>query len=203
MATTFHLIRHAPHDLLGKVLVGRAINLGLNLEGRIESARIAMQLPVLSADYSGPLTRARQTARPIAERFGLEVIANAGLDEIDFGEWAGSSFEELDGDPRWARWNRERATAPPAGGESMEEVQERIVSEINRLQQMHEGQQVALVSHGDVIKAGLAYFAGLSLDRLAELDVPPGSVRRLKVDGSWAQGRVPAGSAVSSCRKGT
>jgi broad specificity phosphatase PhoE len=65
--TKFLLIRHAAHDLLGKVLTGRAAGLHLNAQGKLEAERLADRLAVssISAIYTGPLERARETAEPL------------------------------------------------------------------------------------------------------------------------------------------
>src|SRR4051812_19673583 len=92
--TTFLLIRHAAHDLLGKVLAGRTADVHLNAHGKIEAERVAKQLAGLpvSAIYTGPLERAQETAWPLAERRGLATTVTAAFDEIDFGDWTARAF---------------------------------------------------------------------------------------------------------------
>ena len=45
--------------------------------------------------YASPLSRAMDTVRPTAERFGLSVIPDKGLIEVDGGRWEGLSCAEL------------------------------------------------------------------------------------------------------------
>ena len=67
------------------------------------------------------------------------------------------------------------------------EAQSRIVGELRRLAQEHEDQNVAVVTHADVIKAALAYFGGIHVDLIDRLEVPPCSVNVLEMDGDHAR----------------
>ena len=108
--TKFLLIRHAAHDLLGKVLTGRAPGLHLNAQGKLEAERLADRLAVfsISAIYTGPLERARETAQPLSNRLRLELSFAPAFDEIDFGSWTMLPFSELDQRPDWKAWNEFR-----------------------------------------------------------------------------------------------
>ena len=174
--TVFHLVRHASHDLLGKVLVGRG-PVSLSEAGRAEAQAVAAVLAVagLAAVVSSPQERALQTAGPIAAGAGLEVAVDAGLAELDLGEWTGARFGTLHDDPRWRAFNVFRGSAPVPGGESMLAVQARAVASLLRLNDAHPGGAVAVVSHADVIKAVLVHFLGMPLDLMRRFDVAPGS----------------------------
>ncbi len=58
----------------------------------------------------------------------------------------------------------------------MRQVQQRIVSEMDRLARFHPDEDLALFSHGDVIKAALCAFLGMSLDSIQTIDLGPGGV---------------------------
>jgi Histidine phosphatase superfamily (branch 1) len=85
--TKFLLIRHAAHDLLGKVLAGRSPGVHLNARGKLEAESLADRLAMLSisAIYTGPLERARETAEPLSNRLRLELSLAPAFDEIEFG----------------------------------------------------------------------------------------------------------------------
>ncbi len=186
MTTTIFLVRHAAHDLLGRVLTGRMAGVRLGAEGRRQSERLAERLSreEIVAVYSSPLERARETAAPIAERLGLRVETRDAITDLDFGDWSGRSFDELDADPRWAKWNGARATARPPGGESMLDAQWRAVGEVERVVGAHPQESVVMVSHADVIKAVLAFYLGLALDGIARFEVSPASISTVLI-GAW------------------
>ena len=176
--TTLLLIRHAAHDLLGHTLAGRMPGVRLSAAGSAQAERLARRLALapLAAVYSSPLERAVGTAIPVARRHGLEVAVADGLGELDFGEWTGRGFAALDGLPRWRLFNTFRAGTRPPGGELMLEAQARVVTELERLHGEHPVEVVVVVTHGDLIKAAIAHYAGIHLDLFGRIEISPASV---------------------------
>ena len=186
MTATILLIRHAAHVELGKTLTGRRRDIALSPEGLEQAEIVADLLGVepLAAVYSSPRERAWYTAREIADAHELGVEVADALDEVDFGDWTGMSFDALEGDPLWQQWNEARSQARPPAGESMAEAVARAVAAIEALAAEHDGGSVAAVSHCDIIRGVIAHYLGLSLDNLLRFDVDPASVSRLAV-GNW------------------
>ena len=186
MTTTVFLVRHATHDRLNRILCGRMPGVTLGAEGRAQAAALPARLrrePIVAV-YASPLERTRDTAQPLADGLRLDVQVMDALNEIDVGAWSGRTFDDLRDDPLWTRWNTARNVTRPPGGEMMLEAQVRIVGAIEHLRATHPEQSVALVSHGDVIKAALAYYLGLALDAILRFDISPASVSTLVV-GDW------------------
>lgn len=181
--TTFFLIRHANTDAAGKVLVGRKPGVHLNEEGRQQAGRLAAMLSraPIRAIYSSPLERARETAAPLAEELGLAVNVLEAIAEIDCGEWQDSSIDSLAAGRVWERFNRLRGIARIPGGESMIGVELRMFEAMETLRERHPGETIALVSHGDPIRAALACYLGLPLDMAPRFDVFPASVSTVRI----------------------
>ncbi len=175
--TTFHLIRHGDYGLLGRVLAGRTTGHSLNDNGIAQARAVADALAALpiAAIVSSPLERTRQTADPIAARLGLDVTIDPDVTEIDFGDWTGRSFESLRAWPGWPAFNRFRSTAQIPGGESMLAVQTRSLGAVLRLRAAYPDSEVAIVSHGDVIKSIVAHFLTIPLDMFRRFDIAPAS----------------------------
>ncbi len=188
--TTFYLIRHGHTDAVGRFLSGRMPGVALSARGRAETEEMAASLPCVQALYSSPQTRTQETAAAIARRFGLTVLTEAALDEIDFGDWTGRSFAELEQDPAWRGFNERRGSAPVPHGESARAAAERVVAFLTRLARLHHGESAALVTHGDVIKAALFHCDGRPLDDMPTTAIPTASVHRLV----W----TPSGRPVSA-----
>jgi broad specificity phosphatase PhoE len=182
--TTFFLIRHASCDGLGQTLWGRTPGIRLNEQGRLQAQRLAKRFEGMKFDkiYSSPLERALETAEPIARAMKLEVRKSDALNEIDFGEWSGKTFEQLDSDERWRHFNSCRSTASVPGGESFLEVQNRVLKEIDRLAHEHRDARVAIVSHADPIKAVIGYFAATPIDLIQRFEISPCSVSVITLD---------------------
>ena len=182
--TTFALIRHASHALLGHTIVGRLPGVQLSARGLREAEALASRLEgwPIQALYSSPLERARATAAAIADRLRLEVQAADELNEIDYGAWTNRTLADLREGPEWRRFNLVRSGSRIPGGESMVEVQDRMLQLIERLCCAHPEQTVALVGHGDVIKAALAYYLGVPLDLFGRIELSPASLSVIGVE---------------------
>src|SRR5215218_2542888 len=186
VTATILLVRHAAHVELGAMLSGRRRDVALSADGLEQAAILADLLgtATIAAVYSSPRERAWYTAREIAEPHGLKPIILDDLDEVDFGEWTGRGFAELDPLPEWQRWNSARATARAPGGESMAEAVSRASSALAALVREHDSETIVAVSHCDIIRGIIAHHLGLGLDHLLRFDVDPASVSRIAI-GAW------------------
>jgi broad specificity phosphatase PhoE len=185
---TFHLVRHGSHAEVGHVLSGRS-DIGLSHMGRRQGQLLCERfapMPVESL-HASPRARALQTAHSISLGCAVPIQVDDALDEIDFGDWTGRAFAELDEDPAWSRWNDARGSCRPPDGETMAAATDRAVKRLAEIAQRTIG-PVVMVTHCDIIRGIIAHYLGLDLDRLLRFEVDPASVSRLSV-GSWG-GRV-------------
>ncbi|HKB13021.1 MAG TPA: histidine phosphatase family protein [Vicinamibacterales bacterium] len=176
--TRFYLIRHGHTAAVDHYIAGRAPGTDLTDEGQRQARELAVRMRhvPLIAVLSSPLERTRQTAEPLARDHGLDVIVVPELNEIDFGAWSGSTFTALDEKDAWRRYNIARAITMPDGGELLVEVQARAVRTLLTLRDRHAGGHVAVVSHGDVIRALLLYFLGMPVDFVHRIEISPARV---------------------------
>ena len=176
--TTILLVRHGENDLVGRTLAGWTPGVHLNAKGRAQAEALAARLAAaqVRAIYSSPLERAWETAEPLARRLGLPIVRCDAVGEIRFGDWTGRAISEIEADPAFRRFNSDRASARIPGGESMLEVEARMVEALEEMRRRHGGETVAVFSHGDPIRAALAHYLGLSLGLIDRLEVRTGSV---------------------------
>lgn len=182
--TRFLLIRHATIDSSGKALAGRTSGVHLNERGRRQAQALAGRLAgiPIEAIYSSPLDRAVQTAEPLAALLGLTVGISEEVNEIAFGRWTNRSFDELSLDASFQRFNAFRSTASAPGGEFMLQAQTRMVLALEELRSRHREGIVAVVSHGDPIKAAVAFYAGIPLDLFQRIEISLASVSVVEID---------------------
>jgi probable phosphoglycerate mutase len=176
--TTLLLIRHALTDAVGHVLSGRSEGVALNAAGRAQAEELARRLEKveLTAIYSSPLERAVATAEALARGRALRVQTLSALTEVDFGEWTGRTLASLEGDPAWQLYNTQRGRSAIPGGEAMLAIQARVIAELERLHYIHPDGSVAVVSHGDVLRAALLHYLGVALDLFERIEVEPASL---------------------------
>jgi broad specificity phosphatase PhoE len=145
----------------------------LNATGRQQAQRLAEALAGrgIQQIFSSPLERARETAEPLAARLQLPVQISPPLLEADFGDWTGKAFAELEHDERWRQWNTLRSLGRIPNGESMLEIQHRVVVELERLRWLFANQTLALFGHGDPLRSALVHYLGMPLDLLLRLEM--------------------------------
>jgi probable phosphoglycerate mutase len=113
----------------------------------------------ITAVYTSPMRRARQTAAPLGEALGLEPIVDDEVAEFDRGQHFYVPLEELKAarDPRYEALMK---------GESMDEVdpytfREVVTVAIERIIESNPGGTVAIVCHGGVINAYASHVLGI------------------------------------------
>jgi broad specificity phosphatase PhoE len=173
------LLRHGAHADVGVRLTGRAADSGLTEQGRDQARTAAerLRLHPPSAIFASPRRRTRETAQIVGDLLGLPVSVSEALDELDFGEWTGLTFGELDDDPRWHQWNAHRGTASAPGGETQRQAQARALAFAFEAAATHA--RPLLVTHCDIIRALVCWSERRPLDRIHEIACEPGSLTHL------------------------
>jgi broad specificity phosphatase PhoE len=176
--TSFVWIRHAASELTENTIAGRTPDICLSPAGRLQAERLARRLAErgIGVVYSSPQLRARETARPLAQSFSTEVRLAAELDEVDYGDWTGQTFTQLEPAAQWRAFNSVRSCTRIPNGELMLEVQTRVIGFVERALDRHRAETVAFITHADVIRSALAYFLGVPVDLSLRLEVSPASV---------------------------
>jgi len=144
---------------------------------------VAARWPV-AAVYASRMSRAMQTAAPIARHHGLTVQPLAGLLDLDFGEWQGLSPAEVaQRDPDLYRaWLEAPHTVHFPGGESLDVVRSRVLAGLDEVLARHPEQTVALVSHNVVNRVLLCAVLGLGNDHFWRLQQDTCAVNVFDVD---------------------
>ena len=133
----------------------------LNVIGLAEARQAASRLAgkPLGAIYSSDLLRARQTAEIIARACNAPLRLEPRLREVNLGAWEGMLFDQIRA--QYPAELRERERNPlnsrPPGGETVDEVWQRLRAALREIAGQYLGQQVALVSHGLTLGTLLAY----------------------------------------------
>lgn len=159
-------IRHGETAWNKDTRIQGQIDIPLNDTGLAQAQRTAEVLrhESLSAVYSSDLARAVQTAQAIAQACQLELQQHIGLRERHFGVCQGFSWAELaEREPQVTdAWRRRVPDFAPPGGESLLDLQARVVGAFDELAARHVGEQIAIVAHGGVLD--ILYRAATQLD---------------------------------------
>lgn len=134
----------------------------------------------VSAVYTSPLVRARETAEIVAQALGLEARPDDRLKEVDVGDWQDRLKDDIARDAP-AAWKAFLAGGEDwrfPGGESLLEQQERVIAALVDITQR--GDLPALVvCHRGVVRCALAHTHRRGLATYHEWTVPNGQLIRL------------------------
>ena len=146
--TVVHLLRHGEVHNPNGVLYGRLPGYHLSANGRMmadAAADFFAERPV-AAVFASPLERAQETAQPVAERLGLEIITNDQLIEsANVLEGKTVTLAQLGLNP--ANWRYLWNPFKPSWGEPYTEVVTRMRWAIDRARDAGRGREVVCVSH--------------------------------------------------------
>jgi alpha-ribazole phosphatase len=168
------LVRHCePQEDARGLCYGR-LDIGLSDAGRQHAERLATSLRQHDWDavYSSPRLRARETAVAV----NRDVVIDDDLREIDFGDLEGRSYDEIaETDPELYRaWMERPTTVHFPGGESFAELKVRALEALDRIRAAHGA--AVVVTHGGVLRAGLAAWLGMPDEAIFSLDQRYGGV---------------------------
>ena len=140
----------------------------------------------VDAIYSSPLSRACNTVKGVADALNLPINMENKLTEFDFGKWEGLTHEKIKNsfDDGYSKWARDPGVFIPDGGESMAQLQARVVEKIKEIGKKEDGKTVLIGSHSSVIRALQCYIQGLPLTEMKNTPwVVNGSIAEINFDG--------------------
>jgi probable phosphoglycerate mutase len=163
--TEILLVRHGETDWnVERRFQGHA-DPSLNDNGRAQAHALAAELAAehIDAVYTSDLTRARETAEIISAQLGVDIVPRSELREIDVGDWEGLTWDDIerqfpDGRRRW-----DESGHGWEGGETYEQLAERVVDALRRIAAAHPGGRVLVVGHGGTIRSVRAHVEGRSV----------------------------------------
>lgn len=156
--TVVFAIRHGHTQSTESGLIsGSSDDPSLSDLGFREAAAVASILPELAKRFDLALPsrvihstqlRATQTAKAVAENLGVDLVGSDRLREISFGDWERYSMGELERDISHEIQNwRGSMTQKPPGGESVSDLENRVLAELTEQILANPGGSIAIVAH--------------------------------------------------------
>jgi broad specificity phosphatase PhoE len=147
--TVVHLLRHGEvHNPTG-VLYGRLPGYNLSDLGQRMAQRVGETLAERDVTHlvASPLERAQQTARPLSEKLGLEIVTDARVVEAG-NHFEGKAFGVGNGAlKRPSSWWLLRNPWKPSWGEPYKQVVERMLAAMADARHAARGHETVVVSH--------------------------------------------------------
>ncbi len=162
-----YLVRHGETIYNKKGLFQGQTDIPLDEDGKLQARKAGLRFndefiksgETISAIYTSPLSRTRETAEIIGENFNIKPQDFPSFKEINMGEWEGKSagevmekYKDSDGTPLLKKWKEDPLNYHIPGGEKVQDVDRRVVDSINDLIKKHRPEDnLIIVTHGGPI----------------------------------------------------
>ena len=175
MTTELLVVRHGQTEFNRRGLYQGHADSALTDAGSAQARLLAPRLRSFGCSptiYCSDLGRARRTAELLAAP-GSRIREEAGLRERCWGVFEGLSRTEIAERYPDARTSSREANPDytPPGGETLGELNERIVTALDRIASSHAGERVIVVTHGGVVTAFARYVLGVPQDAPRRFDI--------------------------------
>lgn len=184
--TVVYVIRHGhTASTESKLISGSSDDPELSLLGRSEAVAAAKAITELSKRFALPtpnliahsdMNRTTQTAQAISTELSAPARPDSRLREISFGDWESRSMSDLEVESEEVSSWRGSVTQKPPGGESVLELEARVLQSLSDLISEHSGGAVAIVSHMMPLRSIAKKALGSSSASHWSLQFAPGSV---------------------------
>ena len=136
----------------------------LSEKGRWQARRTAEHLANEPIDvvYASDLVRCRVTAQLVMQGRNVEISTRPDLRELNFGGWEGLTQEEItQRDPAALdKLRQENSTFRPPGGETIPELQARVLGVLEHIRETNAGQTVLIVAHINPLRTMVYHVIG-------------------------------------------
>ena len=189
------LVRHTSLDIAPSVCYGQS---DVAVSANFENERMALQKKLAAfefdAIYASPLKRCHQLAQALCadELFGHaseNIKLDARLKELHFGDWEMSPWDAIPRE-KFDVWADDYANLAPPNGETFSQLQQRGIHFLEEILTQYPTGNIAVVTHGGMIRALLAHVLNMPLKGLFRFTIDYGSITQLEF-GDTKLGAVP------------
>ena len=184
LETHLLLIRHGETEWNAEGRIQGFRDIGLSGRGHRQAQVLARHLAGHSIDaiYASDLTRAIQTAEPLARQMGAALRIDARLKERGFGLFEGHTYAEAEANwpHEYAIWRQRDPGHAVPGGESYRDARVRVLAILGELTRKHAGQTIAVVTHGGVLDIIYRTAEGIPWETPRSHLLPNASINRVR-----------------------
>lgn len=170
------LIRHTALQIGSGICYGQSdIDVATSFTSETVNTQTKLVDHAFDAIYSSPLQRCVK----LAEALNIgEPIEDARLMELNFGDWEMLAWDDIPRDI-FDDWAHDYANKAPPNGENFSQLQQRGLSFLAEMLAKHNNENVAIITHGGMIRALLAHVLNMELKGLFRFNIDYGSVTQL------------------------
>jgi probable phosphoglycerate mutase len=138
------------------------------------------------AIWAGPLDRCQRTARIIGETQGLIPDTQATLDDIDYGEWQGHTYDEIQQtDPAgFESWMTHPDETRIPAADTLQQASVRAAAAMQAALALRAEFSIIFVSHDSINRLILLHALEMPLARYHDLEQSPCGISRIQFIGT-------------------
>jgi len=191
MTTKLCLVRHGETAWNAEHRVQGQLDVPLNATGLAQAQAIARALSRehFDAIYSSDLSRALQTAQPLAGLLRLPIVKDPDLRERHYGIFQKHTYAEVKVrfPEDYARFEARDPDFSFRTGESLRKFSERSIGTIKKIAEENGGKSIAVFTHGGVLDMLYRHIKDMPLQAARDFGIPNCGINRLALaTGRWS-----------------
>ena len=185
--TEILFIRHGETDCNKKHLYYGHLNPSLNKTGISQLKNTKKKLEKMNEKidivFSSDLKRCRESLELLKINKNIKTYFSEELRELNFGNIEGKTYKEIENkfphyiDEMKNNWRHFKTE----GGESLTDLQKRIVKKIDKIKNEHQNKKILIVAHSGVIQSLISYYLFNNLDGYWQFKLDNGSITKMTV----------------------
>jgi broad specificity phosphatase PhoE len=188
--TSFTLIRHGHTRATEQGLLYCDPNAPLTEKGEKQAHQAGSWLAKNKPEVllSSPALRVRSTSNIISKLVEMpeEIVEN--LDEWHIGDWEGRTYLDLKKtEPEmYQKWSADPIHNAPPGGESIQQLAERVSKQLHQMIEKHKGKKIALITHAGVVRSIIIHALEMPVENFWRVSIPTGCISKIDFSENFA-----------------
>lgn len=171
-----HLIRHTSLNITPGICYGQSdVDVSANFEAECTALLNKLTATQFDAVYASPLQRCTKLAQALNL---AELHIDERLKELHFGDWEMQAWDSIPRDV-FDAWANDYENLTPPNGESFSQLHARAKNFIEEVSSHSHGKNIAVVTHGGIIRAMLAEVLNMPLKGLFRIAIDHASVTHI------------------------
>ena len=184
------LVRHGKTKRNKKGALSGLTDSVLSETGKLQSQKIADYLKYTNIDkiYTTPFKRTKETIEKLAETKNIKVEESSQLNEINFGDFEGLSFKDIEKNhpEEVQKMIKDGDKYKYPNGESLEDTFVRVKKEINNIINNNENSTILICSHGGTIRNIISYLLSGDYKYHWNFKIDNGSITEIEINNNFA-----------------
>ena len=184
------LVRHGKTTCNEKGVLSGLTDSVLSETGKLQSQKIADYLKYTNIDkiYTTPFKRTKETIEKLAETKNIKVEESSQLNEINFGDFEGLSFKDIEKNhpEEVQKMIKDGDKYKYPNGESLEDTFVRVKKEINNIINNNENYTILICSHGGTIRNIISYLLSGDYKYHWNFKIDNGSITEIEINNNFA-----------------